>query len=334
MARTIRPDASVLSMPLPLRTSVSWQLLRLVEYRPVMQQPRERVRAASERRRRLLRLPGMWLVTGRPDPRTETSERTMPAADGAQVGLRIYRPKAVTDTPRPLVVFFHGGGWVSGDPRQCEWWCTALAAEADAVVVSVDYRLAPEHPFPGPAEDCYAGLQWAAAHADDLGADADRLAVMGDSAGGNLAAAVSLMARDRQGPRIGLQVLIYPSVDLGADFPSKAENADAPVLGRKDVEHTWTLYLSGPDNDPKQPYASPLYAEHHDLPPALIQTAQFDPLRDQGPAYAAKLRAAGVPVRLTNYVDAVHGYISLPAVTVGAKQALAEAVDELHRVLG
>jgi acetyl esterase len=157
--------------------------------------------------------------------------------------------------------------------------------------------------------------------------------VRGDSAGGNLAAVVSIMARDRGGPPIALQVLIYPVVDMGADFPSKDENAEAPVLTRKDVDSAAALYLHGEAAEYKDPYASPLFADHRGLAPALIQTAQYDPLRDHGPVYAQALREAGVPVRLTNYVDAVHGYISLPGVTVGARQALAEVVGELRQAL-
>ncbi len=326
------------AMALPLRTKVFWSIYRLVERDPVMQQSADKVRAASDARIRMSRLPGMWLLLGRPD-RDATIERVRGAHSptAPSLPLRVYRPRVrdtdATADPLPVVVNFHGGGWVSGDPQQSEWWCSAVAARAGVVVVSVDYRLAPEHPFPVPAEDCYAATAWVAEHAAELGVDAARLAVMGDSAGGNLAAVVALMARDRGGPAIALQVLIYPSVDLGADFPSKDENAHAPVLTRKDVDTTWRLYVQG-DADPAHPYASPLHAEHHDLPPALIQTAQFDPLRDQGPAYAAALRAAGVSVRLTNYVQAVHGFISLPHVTVGVTQALAEVVATIGETLG
>jgi acetyl esterase/lipase len=321
-------------MPIPLKTKVFWSIYKFVERDPVMQQSMDKVRAASDARIRMSRLPGMGLLLGRADPGASIEDSTATLADGTSLPLRIYRPRDPGSTAGapPVVVNFHGGGWVSGDSRQSEWWCSAVAARAGVVVVSVDYRLAPEHPFPGPAEDCYAAIEWVVAHAGDLGVDAGRLAVMGDSAGGNLAAVVSLMARDRKGPPIALQVLIYPSVDLGGDFASKDENANAPVLSRKDVDTTWRLYVQG-DSDAADPYASPLNADHHDLPPALIQTAQFDPLRDQGPAYAAALRSAGVSVRLTNYVQAVHGYISLPKVTVGAAQALGEAVAMIRDVL-
>lgn len=320
-------------MPIPLRTAAFWAAYRVLDRAPVMQQPVEKVRAKAELRSRLLRVPGAWLITGRPDPSVTIADTGLPLDDGTELPLRIYRPRATGAEPPPVVVNFHGGGWVSGDARQSEWWCAGVAAGSGAVVVSVEYRLAPEHPFPVPAEDCYAATAWVAEHGDELGVDGTRLAVMGDSAGGNLTAVVCLMARDRGGPPIGLQVLIYPSVAIDADFPSRRENADAPVLTSKDIENTPRLYLRDPETDPKHPYVSPLYADHHGLPPALVQTAEYDPLRDDGAAYAAALRDAGVEVRLTNYVDAVHGFASLPSVSPPARQALAEAVDMIRRTV-
>jgi acetyl esterase len=172
-----------------------------------------------------------------------------------------------------------------------------------------------------------------AANADALGVDADRLAVMGDSAGGNLAAAVALMARDRGGPAIALQVLIYPSVDLAHRLPSETENADGPVLYKADLENTPRVYLRDVDADATNPYASPLLGEPTGLPPAIIQTAAHDPLRDHGPAYAEHLRAAGVEVRLTDYADGVHGYISLPGIVPVAASALADAARDIREML-
>lgn len=320
-------------MPIPLRTTVFWAVYRTLDRRPVMQQPADRVRAMSDLRRRLMRVPAAQLIVGRPDRSAEIRDRRIPLADGTDLPVRIYRPRAAAAQQRPVVVYFHGGGWVSGDPRQSEWWCAGVAAGADVAVVSVDYRLAPEHPFPTPPEDCYAATAWVAEHAAELAVDGSRIAVMGDSAGGNLAAVVCLMARDRGGPPIKLQVLIYPSVAPGTDFPSKFENADAPVIAAEDLENTPRLYLLGSDADIKDPYVAPLYADHHGLPPALIQTAQYDPLRDHGSAYAAALRDAGVSVRLTNYVDAVHGYASLPRVVPAAYQALGEATAFVREIL-
>lgn len=294
-----------------------------------MQQPVDRVRAASNRRIRISHLPGGWLVAGRPDSRVQVETRQIDGLDGGRLPLRIYRPKGRTASPRPVVVNFHGGGWVSGDAFQSEWWCAGIAAGVGAVVVSVEYRLAPEHRYPAAPEDCYAGTAWVAEHADELGVDAARLAVMGDSAGGNLAAVVSLMARDRGGPPIALQVLIYPSVELIHGFPSEDENADAPCLTKRDLDNVPRLYLTDVDRDGAQPYASPLRGDAAGLPPAYIQTAQYDPLRDQGLAYAKHLESAGVAARLDNYAQAVHGYISLPGLVPQAHEALRDAVAEL-----
>ena len=320
-------------MPIPLRTTAFWSVYRLLDRAPVMQQPVEKVRAASELRKRLFRLPPAALIAGRTHRGVEVEETVARAADGTSLPLRVHRPLGSRGAARPAVLNFHGGGWVSGDVRQSEWWASSVAAQAGVVVVSVEYRLAPEHPFPGPPEDCYDATLWVAEHADELGIDPSRLAVMGDSAGGNLAAVVAMMARDRGAPRIAAQVLVYPSVDLADELPSERENATAPILTGKDIANAGRLYFVGSPGERADPYASPLRGKHEELPPALIQTAQFDPLRDHGPAYAAALRAAGVEVRLTNYVDAVHGYLSLPGLVPSSRQALAEAVAFLRERL-
>jgi acetyl esterase len=321
-------------MAVPFRTVLFWSIYKLVDRAPVMQQTPDKVRAASDLRKRMLSLPGASLLTGRAHEGAEISEAAAVASDGTSIPLRVYRPRNAGREPLPVILNFHGGGWVSGDVRQSEWWASSIAARADVVVVSVEYRLAPEHPFPIPVEDCYDATVWVADNAAVLGVDPDRLAVMGDSAGANMAAVVSLMARDRGGPSIAAQLLIYPSVDIGSDLPSEHENANAPILTSKDIATTPGLYFHRSEREMSDPYASPLRGKHHDLPPALIQTAQFDPLRDHGSVYAAALRAAGVEVRLTNYVDAVHGYVSLPGLVPAAKQALAEAVgfadERLH----
>lgn len=318
-------------MPISRKTAVFWSVYKRLEWRAPMQQPPERVRSASNMRKRTLALRLSRLITGTTHEGATTTDCSCTLADGTVLPLRIYRPSAATTGPLPVVVNFHGGGWVSGDVRQSEWWASSVAAEAGVVVVSVEYRLAPEHPFPIPAEDCYGATVWVHEHAADLGVDPGTISVMGDSSGGNLAAAVSLMARDRSGPPIALQILLYPSVLLGADYPSETENANAPILGKADLDNTPKLYFHNSDREMSDPYASPIKAESHaDLPPALIQTAQFDPLRDHGYVYAKALRADGVQVRHTNYVDGVHGYISLPGVVPMAKQALAETVEELR----
>lgn len=318
-------------MPLPLKTRMFWALYRAFDVAPAMQQPAEKVRKASDRRAKSLTMPGSAAIVGRTDPRVTVRDDTATLPDGTALPIRVYRPSAATAGERlPVVVNFHGGGWVSGNIQQSQWWASSIAGEAGVVVVSIGYRLAPEHPFPGPPEDCYAGTVWVAEHADDLGVDATRLGVMGDSAGGNLAAVVAMMARDRGGPAVALQVLLYPSVDFMGEYPSEDENAHAPVLAKKDLDNVPNLYFHNTDLDRGDPYASPLRGKHHDLPPAVIQTAQYDPLRDHGVAYATALREAGVEVRYTNYVNAVHGYISLPGVVPAAKQAVSEAAAEIR----
>jgi acetyl esterase len=233
----------------------------------------------------------------------------------------------------PLVVNFHGGGWTIGSLDMADWLCSNVAVALPAVVVSVDYRLAPQHRWPIAAEDCYVALVDVAGRAGELGADPDRLAVMGDSAGGNLAAVVSLMSRDRSGPAIGFQGLLYPATDLTLGSPSIEANAHAPILTRDDVLAFRNHYLGG--QDPQQPYASPLFAaDHRGLPRALVQVAEHDPIRDDGLRYADALRAAGVPVRTTEYVGMPHGYLSFPRLCRAAAQALAELCSEMRGALG
>lgn len=318
-------------MAIPLRTKAFWAVYRHIERKPVMQQPADTVRAASNLRIRLLALPGMSLLVGGTHRGVTATDSSATLADGTVLPLRIYRPTAGGRGPLPVVVNFHGGGWVSGNVRQSEWWASSVAGEAGVVVVSVGYRLAPEHPYPGPPEDCYAATAWVAQHAADLSLDAARLAVMGDSAGGNLAAVVSQMSRDRGGPDIALQVLIYPSTDLTRTYPSERENASAPILQAADHQNVPTLYLDGADR--ADPYVSPLQGKLEGLPVALVQTCQHDILRDQGAAYADALRAAGVEVTHTNYPDAVHGYISLRRIVPTSGPALDEAVAVIRRHL-
>ncbi len=198
-------------------------------------------------------------------------------------------------------------------------------------MVSVDYRLAPLNPFPAAVEDAYAALLWAA---DELGVEGRRLGVMGDSAGGNLAAVASLMARDRSGPQISHQALIYPNTDQTLSGSSMRTNDNKPFLLAADVVAYRGHYLGDPPTAVRDPYASPLLAEDHSgLPPALIQVAEHDPIRDGGTRYAEALRAAGVPVRLTEYVGMPHGFLSCPGVCRSAPQALAEICAEQLQAL-
>jgi acetyl esterase/lipase len=246
-----------------------------------------------------------------------------------QVPVRVYRPTRAAASA-PLVMFFHGGGWVQGNVRSYDPLCAQVAARVGAVVVSVDYRLAPEHVFPAAVHDAY---DWALGHAVELDIDPRRVAVMGDSAGGNLAAVVALMARDLpDGPAIAAQVLIYPATDATLTAESLQRNAHAPILTRADV-HGFLGHYRG-TAEVTDPLLSPLHAPSHaGLPPALVQTAELDPLRDDGLRYAEALRGAGVPVRYTEYVGVPHGFASFPGAVLCGEQALAEVADALSGAL-
>jgi acetyl esterase len=313
--------------PLPARAL--WGLVRLLERDdPAKAVTPAAIERGRERRKRLIRLPVAWVVVGRPHPGVSTVDDVAVLPDGTRLPIRVYRPRRASG-PLPVVVNFHGGGFMRGDPRQSEWWCGNVAARTPALVVSVDYRLAPAHPFPTAAEDAYAATCWVVDSAGRLGADPARLAVMGDSAGGNLAAVVSLLARDRGGPAICLQVLLYPVVDLVNEYPSEIVNARAPLLGKREMDRFHGTYLAGRDGS--DPRASPLLAaDHGRLPAAVIETAEHDPLRDQGIAYAHALRAAGGAVRHTHHGRAVHGFVSVPGIDPAARAALGEVVDALR----
>jgi acetyl esterase/lipase len=256
---------------------------------------------------------------------TEVSDRTIPGPSG-DLTVRIYRPGRAGFGARPLVVHFHGGGFVFGDLRLADWLCSSVAVTVGAVVVSVDYRLAPVHQFPAAVEDCYAALLWAAQNAAGLGAEGP-IGVMGESAGGNLSAVMCLLARDSGGPAISHQVLLYPPTDMTMSAMPAGAIANAPFLSQPEMAAYRRHYLG--DADPRDSRVSPLLAaDHSRLPPALIQVAEHDPLREDGARYAAALRAAGVPVRFTEYVGMPHGYLNFPGLCRSAPQALAEICAE------
>jgi acetyl esterase len=251
--------------------------------------------------------------------------RAIPGPDGApDIPVRIYRPR-VDAEPLPVIVFFHGGGWTICNLDTHEITCRNLANGADAIVVSVDYRLAPEHRFPAALEDSYAALRWAHDHADELRGDAARIAVAGDSAGGNLAAAVPLVARDRGGPTIAFQLLIYPALERSFDTASYRENATGYFLTTAQMKWFWDQYVGDDLAAAAHPYASPLLAaDLTGLPPAHIVTAEFDPLRDEGEAYGRRLAEAGVPVDVRRYDGMFHGFFSTQPLEA-SRQAEAEA---------
>lgn len=266
----------------------------------------------------------------RPAQPAPTEDRHIPGPAGA-IPIRVYRP--TVDTPLPIVVFFHGGGFVIGDIESHDPVCQQLATSVPAVVVSVDYRLAPEHPFPAPVDDCWAATEWVAAHAAELGGDAHRLAVAGDSAGGNLAAVVAIRARDAGGPAVAFQLLVYPATDLTRSYPSHVENGEGYLLTTESMDWFMGHYL--PDaSDAQHPDASPLFtADLAGLPPALVITAELDPLRDEGEAYGEAMAKAGGDVRVSRYDGMIHGFFGMDALLDGATRAIQEAVAALQVAL-
>jgi acetyl esterase len=269
-------------------------------------------------------------ASGPPEEVGRVEERRLPGPAG-ELTARVYWP--ASPGPWPALAFFHGGGFVIGDLDTHDGTCRHLCNGADTVVVSVDYRLAPEHRFPAAAEDAYSATAWLGAHAGELGADPARLAVGGDSAGGNLAAVAALMARDRGGPALAFQLLVYPVCDFGFDTPSYRENAEGYFLTRQAMQWFWAQYLASPD-DARSPYACPLRAEDlAGLPPALVVTAEHDPLRDEGEAYARRLADAGVPVTLRRYDGMIHGFFSMWPFLEEARRANAETFESLRAAL-
>jgi acetyl esterase len=262
-----------------------------------------------------------------------TTDCAVPTPDGP-VRIRVYRPPGWTPESRlPVVVAFHGGGWVFGNLDSADWLCSQVAARVGAVVVAVAYRLAPEHPAPAAHRDACAVTAWVAEHAAELGARSDRLAVLGESSGATLAATVALAARDLGGPSIRLQVLLYPITDLTLSSRSIAQLPDEPILRSADLHAYVRLYLGG-TADGADPYVSPLLArEHRGLPPALVMTADHDPLRDDGRRYVQRLAAAGVPVQHLEYADSPHGFFSFPRICRAAGPALDALTAALHRAL-
>ncbi len=256
-----------------------------------------------------------------------TEDRSVPGP-GGDIPVRVYAPGG--DGPFPILAYFHGGGFVIGGIETHDGTCRDLCSQTGCLVMSIDYRLAPEHPFPAAPEDCYAATCWLAEHGATLGGDPERLAVGGDSAGGNLAAVVSLMARDRGGPALRHQLLVYPVTNHAFDTTSYADNGEGYMLTRDMMRWFWNHYLSEP-GQADDPLASPLRAEDVSaLPPATVITAEFDPLRDEGEAYAEKLIAGGVATQLTRYDGMFHGFFGMTSAIDQARRAVEQAASALR----
>jgi len=271
---------------------------------------------------------GMAALSGEPEVVANVENLTIPGP-GGQIPVRIYTPRG--DGPFPILVFFHGGGWVICDLDTHDNLCRSLTNRARCVVVSVDYRLAPEHKFPAAVEDAYAATRWVAKNARRINGDPARIAVGGDSAGGNLSAVVAIMARDQDGPGLTYQLLIYPATDISsANTDSHRNYADGYFLTRGDGDWFCGHYLNC-EEDRLHHRASPLLApDLSGLPPALVITAEFDVLRDEGESYAKRLKKAGVPVKCTRYKGMIHGFMSMDGLLSQARTGIDEASAALR----
>jgi acetyl esterase len=275
------------------------------------------------------------MTVGMRDPASLAPVRSVePLTLPGDVPARVYRPEV--DGAVPTVVFLHGGGFVIGDLDTHDDHCHLIAAEVGAVVLSVDYRLAPEHPWPAGLDDCLAATRWALAHVDELGGDPARVAVAGDSAGGNLSAAVALELRGVDGPHLAAQLLLYPATDFQDEsaHPSREENAKGYLLTADDMAWFGEQYV--PEGaDRRDPRLSVLAApDLSGLPPAVVATAEYDPLRDEGEAYAAALAAAGVPVVQRRFDGLIHGFFGLGPLSPAADRANRQLCADLKRLLG
>jgi len=279
---------------------------------PVESLPVEQARSAARE--------GLTPWEGPKQPVARTQDLRIPGPEG-EIPVRVFTPEG--PGPFPGLVYFHGGGWVLCDLETHDRVCRAIARQAGAVVVAVDYRLAPEHKFPAAVVDGYAATGWVAANAERLGIDARRVAVGGDSAGGSLSAVIALKCRDAGGPALALQVLVYPVTNLASfDTPSYTEFAEGHFLTRAEMEWFRGHYLAKPEEG-LSPDASPLLAQDlRGLPPALVITAECDPLRDEGEAYARRLAEAGVQVTCTRYSGMIHPFFSLPGGLEGGRRAI------------
>jgi len=318
-----------LGMLLDTATAKFLETMRAAGAPPVYEQSVDAARAGI--RANVQRMPGS------PTPVYRVEDRRLPGAAGG-VPVRVYWPRAANDgAPLPIVIYYHGGGWVIGDLDTHDSIARYYCRHADVIVVNVDYRLAPEHKFPAAVEDSYLAACWTADHAGELGGDPRRIAVAGDSAGGNLATVVCQLAKTNRRPAIAFQALAYPATELDVtkSFDSRADYGGGDYfLSTRDMEWFASLYLNDVRKDVADPRASPLANQDlAGLPPALVVTAGFDPLRDEGRAYADRLAAAGVPVEYRCFESTIHAFLSFaPLIPVG-EEGLAFVATRLRSAL-
>jgi acetyl esterase len=270
--------------------------------------------------------------SGEPEPVASSADRIVPSP-AAEIPVRIYHPRLNRSSSLPAIVYMHGGGFISGNLETHDAVCRMLSNHVPAVVVAVDYRLAPENPYPAALDDCYAVLQWVHENATSIKADPKRIAVAGDSAGGNLAAVTALLARDeRGGPPLRAQVLIYPMLDATLTSPSLVENAFIPPFTLVDCVYSWQLYVPKAVNR-LDPEVSPLYTPLAGLPPALILTGTLDILSDEGARYAEYLRCSGVHAEHESFAGMIHGFFLWGGVVAAARVAMNRVVQFLQHQL-
>jgi acetyl esterase len=311
------PEAKEVGVPLDPQAQAL--IASLVGLKPVEQMTVQEMREGMEERARL--------TGGEPQPVDQVLSNEVPGPAGP-IPVRIYVPAG--SGPKPALVYFHGGGWARGSLQTHDILCRALANGGACIVVSVDYRMAPEHTFPAAIEDSLAATRWVAEHAEQIGIDPTRLAVGGDSAGGNLAAAVALVLRDEGRPALVHQLLIYPVTDYNFETRSYLDNAEGYNLTREAMRFYWRLYLRD-ESDADDQRASPLRARHFaNLPSAFVITAEYDPLRDEGHAYADRLRAGGTPTVYREYAGMIHGFVTSAGVLDQGKQAIRDASAALR----
>ncbi|OMC16702.1 alpha/beta hydrolase [Mycobacterium colombiense] len=318
-----------MSEPTTARPGIDPTFKALLDAFPMTFREADGVEVARSRLR-LLKVPPKML------PNLRIEDRTIAHGERTDIPVRIYWPDSDV-SPLPVVVFYHGGGFCLGDLDTHDPVARTHAVGAEAIVVSVGYRLAPEYPFPAGVDDCWAALQWVAENAAELGGDPDNIAVAGDSAGGNLAAVTALLARDNGGPALRFQLLWYPTVTADLSLPAYTDNAEAPILNREVIDAFLSWYV--PDLDITDPTALPTTmapanaADLSGLAPAYIGTAEHDPLRDDGARYAELLGAAGVPVELSNEPTLVHGFVSFALAIPAAAEATERGLTALHKAL-